>query len=322
LTPCPSPRKPRKNAPAPQWEQYRDERQASRISTRGAERIAALRQAMDGDGQHDRPLIVAVDGSYTNHTVVNRLPERTVLIGRIRKDAKLYLPPEPDLAPVRGRKRCYGAPLPTPDQLRQDATVPWQKVTAFAAGRAFEFEIKSFGPLRWRGTGQRDLRLVIVRPLAYRPRKGAHLLYREPAYLLCTDPWLDLAQLLQAYLWRWEIEVNFRDQKTLLGTGQAQVRTPGAAARVPVLIATAYAFLHLSLQQAQGKPILPLPRWRRSPGQARCSSAQGINLLRAALWGRAVGVEDFTDFAKIRRELAKSEKGLHDPASAMFYAAT
>lgn len=26
-------------------------------------------------------------------------------------------------------------------------------------------------------------------------------------------------------LWRWGIEVNFRDEKTLLGTGEAQVRT-------------------------------------------------------------------------------------------------
>jgi hypothetical protein len=28
-----------------------------------------------------------------------------------------------------------------------------------------------------------------------------------------------------AYLWRWEIEVNFREEKTLIGCGQSQVRT-------------------------------------------------------------------------------------------------
>lgn len=320
LTACPSPRKPRKDAPAEQWSQYRDQLQASRISTRGAERIGALRTAIDGDGQHGRQLIVAVDASYTNSTVLRALPERTTLIGRVRKDAKLYLRPAHKSAGQRGRRRCYGEPLPTPEQLRQDPAVPWQKVRAFAAGQVFDFDVKAIGPVRWRGAGTRDLRLMIVRPLAYRPRKGAHLLYRNPAYLLCTDPQLDLATALQAYLWRWEIEVNFRDQKTLLGTGQAQVRCPGAAERVPVLIAAAYAYLHLSLQQAHGQGTMPPPLWRRSQPEARCSSAQGINLLRVTLWGRALGVDNLSHFDKTQRVLAKSEKCLNDPASALFYA--
>ena len=47
----------------------------------------------------------------------------------------------------------------------------------------------------------------------------------EPAYLICTNPDLPLQALHQAYLWRWDIEVNFRDEKTILGVGQAQVRS-------------------------------------------------------------------------------------------------
>jgi hypothetical protein len=38
----------------------------------------------------DWSLWVVVDGSYTNRTVINHLPEATVLIGRIRSDARLY----------------------------------------------------------------------------------------------------------------------------------------------------------------------------------------------------------------------------------------
>jgi hypothetical protein len=41
--------------------------------------------------------------------------------------------------------------------------------------------------------------LVVIAPLGYRLRKGHRMLYRKPAYLLCTDPDLDLALLLQAY---------------------------------------------------------------------------------------------------------------------------
>jgi len=322
LVHCPSPRKPRRDASEARWKQYRDDLNASRISVRGAERINALRRAMDCDGQKNRHLIVAVDGSYTNKEVMKRLPERTTLIGRVRKDAKLYRPPAQCTVQKRGRKRCYGAPLPTPEQIRQDPTIPWQSVRAFAVDRLFDFEVKSVGPVRWRGVGKQDLRLIIVRPLAYRPRKGAHLLYRNPAYLLCTDPQLSLSQVLQAYLWRWEIEVNFRDQKTLLGTGQAQVRKSGAVERVPALIATAYAFMHLSLHKAHGKIDLPPPCWRRKSPNKRCSSAQGINLMRTQLWGKAMGVENFSDFKRAQQVKAKSEKCMEDPTSALFYAAT
>src|ERR1039458_8519113 len=38
-----------------------------------------------------RQLLVSGDGSYTNRTVLRQLPERTTFIGRIRKDAKLFL---------------------------------------------------------------------------------------------------------------------------------------------------------------------------------------------------------------------------------------
>jgi hypothetical protein len=323
LTHCPSPRKPRKGAPAAQWAQYQRDQQASRISTRGAERIAQLRQALDRDGQAQRPLIVAVDGGYTNTAVFKALPERTALIGRVRKDAKLYRPPSPPPEDQRGRKRVYGEPLPTPEQLRQDETLPWQTVRAFAAGRLFDFEVKAVGAVRWRAAGARDLRLVIIRPLAYRLSQGGRLLYREPAYLLCSDPQLDLAQLVQAYLWRWEIEVNFRDQKTLLGMGQAQVRTAGAVERVPALIAAAYGFLHLALAQTGAQDgTLPRPRWQRPKPGERCSSARAIGLLRAQLWGRALGVENFSHFVENQQALTKSQKFIPHPASAIFYAST
>jgi hypothetical protein len=323
LTHCPFPRKPRKNAPAHQWEQYRRDREASKISTRGAQRIAALREAMDGDGQRERELIVSADGGFTNTAVLKGLPQRTTLVGRLRKDAKIYAPPTARDQQHRGRKRLYGKPLPTPEQLRQSESIPWQTVPVYAAGRVFDFNVKSVGPVRWRGAGKRDLCLVIIRPLGYRLSKGAHLLYRNPAYLLCTDPRMELARIVQAYVWRWEIEVNFRDQKTLLGTGQAQVRTAQSAERVPVLIAAAYAYLHLALTQCDGdlstRP-LPLPRWQRARGRARVSTQQGQNLLRAQMWGRALGVEDFSHFVRDRQAQSKSDKCLADPTSAILYA--
>jgi hypothetical protein len=46
-----------------------------------------------------------------------------------------------------------GQPLPTPEQLRQDESVPWQSVGVFAAGRERQFQIKTLESARWRGAG-------------------------------------------------------------------------------------------------------------------------------------------------------------------------
>ena len=82
---------------------------------------------------------------------------------------------------------------------------------------------------------------MVVASLAYRHNDNGKILYRKPAYLLCSDPKLPLDQLLQACVWRWEIEVNFRDERQLLGAGEGQVRTQPAVERVPQLIVASYA---------------------------------------------------------------------------------
>lgn len=317
---CPSPRKPRKKAPEEEWKQYRQRCSESRISTRGVECIARLREQLDQDGQEQRPLIVSVDGTYTNATVLRNLAARTTLIGRIRKDARLFA--KPAASTGRGRKRYYGEPLPTPEQYRQDDTLPWQQTEAALSGQMVTIEYKIVGPVRWRAGGQRDLLLVMLRPFAYRTAKGRHLQYREPIYLLCTDTELDIAQLVQAYLWRWEIEVGFRDQKTLLGSGEAQVRTVDAVSRVPAFIAVAYSYLQLALADfGDGNPKsdLPRPRWYPARQNQRLSTQQGINLVRAELWGQALGLENKTDFVAIQHQMPMPSKMPSNPASAILY---
>lgn len=290
LVHAPSPRKPRRNASSEEIAEHRRLQEQMKISSVGVARIKALREAMNADAEHGRrSLIVSVDGSFTNRTVFKELPGDTTVIGRVRKDARLFQVPAAPSSPRRGRRLFYGSPLPTPEQIRQDTSVPWTTVEAFAAGKVQSFEIKTLPAVRWAGSGDRNMRLVIIRPLAYRPRKGAPLLYRNPVYLLCTDPELPLGKLLQAYLWRWEIELNFRDEKTVLGMGEAQVRTPSAVETVPVFVAAAYTYLLLAGTESK-KASLPLPKWRRTESGDRTSTARLIGNLRAQLWGKGMGV--------------------------------
>jgi hypothetical protein len=188
---APTPVKPSSKASAAQQAEYRQACRQCRLSLRAAQQIHALRQAMDHDAAGTaRPLHVFVDGGYTNSTVLKKLPARTVLVGRIRQDAKLYFMPEQTPSPnQRGRPRRYGQPAPTPEQVRIDDTIAWQSIPVRVAGTMHSLRVKVCSPLLWRTAGLGHiLQLVVVAPLGYRLRKGSKLLYRKPAFLICTDP--------------------------------------------------------------------------------------------------------------------------------------
>jgi hypothetical protein len=137
--------------------------------------------------------------------------------------------------------------------------------------------------------------------LSYRLRKGAHLSYRNPAYLISSDSALAPQQILQAYLWRWEIERNFRDEKTLLGFGQPQVRSDPAVRTTATFFVFVYALLLLALKNCHlAHSPLPRPRWQRLRPRrphSRITTPQAISLLRADLWTSALGLQNKNSFA-------------------------
>lgn len=323
---APTPVKPRRNAPALQQAAYRKTARLTRLSLVASQQIVALRQALNEEpGGADRPLHLFVDGGYTNSTVLKSLPANTVLIGRIRKDAKLFeLPPAAQLHKTRGRPRQYGDPAPTPEQVRTDDS-PWQTVSISLSGDTRDLRVKVRRNLLWRTAGLHHvLQLVVIAPLAYRLRKGSKLLYREPAFLICTDPHLDLRSLLQGYVQRWDIEVNFREEKTLLGVGQAQVRNPRSVENVPALQVASYAMLLLAMIHASaaspGADSLPLPKWAVAQSPPRQSTQQGISQLRGEVWGRALGLTNFSDLLLCAPPAASPEKFLTHLPSALLYA--
>jgi hypothetical protein len=265
----PTPKKPGYDASPEVWQEYKQALKDTNISRRGVARIRTLRHQLDADpGGHGRSLRILVDGRFTNATVLKNFPQSTVLIGRVRKDTKFYYLPDASEDSPLGRRRVYGDRAPTPRQLQQDLSVAWKTINVWAAGKRHAFKIKSLAPLRWRPAGaNHDLRLIVIAPLAYRPRKGSRLLYRKPAYLISTDTNLSLQEIVQEYVWRWDIEVNFRDEKNLLGVGQPQVRTPSSVEKVPELIVATYAMLLLAAHQtsAAGQSITDFPAPAKIP---------------------------------------------------------
>jgi hypothetical protein len=185
--------------------------------------------------------------------------------------------------------------------------------------------VKVLPHLLWRTAGLiHTLQLVVIAPLGYRLRKGSKLLYRQPAFLICTDPQLDLPTLLQGYVQRWDIEVNFREEKTLLGVGQAQVRHPQSVADVPALQVASYAMLLLSMirtrKASPDADSLPVPKWAASATPPRPSTQRAINQLRGEVWGHALGLTNFSDLLICAPPVASPEKFLPHLPSALLYA--
>jgi hypothetical protein len=208
---APTPAKPSRKASPEEFQQYRQAARQARLPLLAAQQIGALRQALDAEpGGTQRQLQILVDGGYTNATVLKKLPPRTTLIGRLRKDAKLYFLPQTPAAPQpRGRPRRYGAPAPTPEQLRTDDSVPWTSLEVSVSGAPHSIRIRYLRKILWRTAGLgHTLQRVVIAPLSYRLRKGSKLLYRQPAFLICTDPELDLRTLVQGYVQRWGIGVS------------------------------------------------------------------------------------------------------------------
>lgn len=322
---APTPSKPSKKASPEQIAEYRKQASDSRLCLRASRHITQLREQLDQDaGSRQRPLIVAFDGGYANSTILKNIPRNTVCIGRIRKDAALCFTPDPALIKARGRRLRYGSPAPTPEQIRTDDSCPWQSLRIVHSGVTHQLRYKRCSNLMWRTAGaDQTLQLVVIAPLGYRLRKGSKILYRQPGFLICTDPALDVQRIIQSYFQRWDIEVNFRDEKTLLGVGQAQVRNQASVESAPALAVASYAMLLIAAQRAFANcrdGLLPPPKWSARNCNPRISTQQLLHQLRADVWGRGLGLRNFSGFASSPTHVTKPEKCSFPLASAVCYA--
>lgn len=311
---CPLPVKPKKGSSDEVFAEYKEQQKISKLSKIGCERINVLRANLDNDGYADKQLIMSVDGSYTNQTVLKNIKGNTTIIGRIRKDAKLS---ELPIINENGRKRIYGKDLPTPEKIRQSDDYQWQTVQGCACGKVYDFQVKVIRDVRWRKSGKINLQLVVIRAVGYRKSKNANLNYREPIYLICTDPNLKIEKLLQSYLWRWGIEVNFKEQKTILGCGKAQVRKEESCENAPVFHTAVYSML-LTASEKENQQQLPRPKWYKKHNDNHNTTGDIINQFRALSWAKqaAISYDDFVNLEHIQR----SRKNSSTPCfSSMFY---
>lgn len=221
--------------------------------------IRRIRQWLDEAGV-TRKLLVVVDASYCNRTVIEGLPDRTELVGRTRTDARLFRP-----LPKKQGKAVYGTPLPTPKEIGESTAHPELRGSFIYGCDTYPLRWKEVAPVLWKnGTKTRRMRLVVLQPTRHGTvgNRG----YRRIGYLMATDLKEKAEVLIQAYLSRWEIEVLHRILKTDFGIGDHQCNE--SSARIYAALAAGYALLALASRQATGEVRSALhhqlPKWQQN----------------------------------------------------------
>jgi hypothetical protein len=273
---CPGVRKPGRKAEAAERAQYKEQKKKHTLSVRFVDEARKMRQALDAQGFKERVLHCALDGSYNNKTVWKAGLDRTRIIVRTRKDAKLCFPSSE-------KGRAYAPETWTPLSVYEDLNRPWSTVRAFFGGQLREIRYKEVSPVLWRSAGQnKPLRLIVLAPTPYRVSKNGRKYYRQESFLLTDDLTSPVGELIQAYLDRYQIEFNHRDGKTVLGVGEAQVWSDKSTPRVPEFIMAAYSALLLAGLAAygptRGGEYRELPKWRRKARRPSCQDL--VTLLR------------------------------------------
>lgn len=259
---APSLKKPKKTAPEEEWEEYRAASPKSTLSHYFVEGVKQLRAALNQMGMSAKTLLMVVDGSFCNERCLAVCEAGVEILGRLKKNARLCM-----RASGQGL-RFYSKTTFTPEEFRK-ANQRSYKRGLFRFGGAIRrvryIEIKN---VYWRTvTRRRPLRLIVIAPLPY--IRGGKRFYRDPAYLLCTDLDADLEFLIQSYLDRWQIEVNFREIKSSMGIGEAQVWNEKSVERQPALAVASYAALLLASILCYGDTHRTCmgqePIWRKPP---------------------------------------------------------
>jgi len=270
-------KRPGKKACPEQQKQYKAAVKLKNLSHSFVQMGKQLREELDRAGGRDKILVLTGDGSFCNRTCFSDIPNRSALLVRARKDAKLCF------RAAANTRRFYAPEKFTPEQARKDDGRGWKTIRIFYGGKRRRIRYKDVGNLYWqRGAVKRPLRLFVLAPTPYRKSKSRKLYYRDPAYLLTTDLHSSATPLLQIYFDRWQIEVNHREEKDTLGIGQAQLWNVTSVPKQPVLAVAAYSALLLASLQAfgseRGAAYAELPKWRRNARRPSCLDL--ITLLR------------------------------------------
>jgi hypothetical protein len=227
----------------------------------------------------DRPLVLVADSSYAVLELLHfcqSLPQPVTFITRLRLDAALYAPPPPRLPGQTGRPRIKGARLATLQQRLLSPDTPWTTLLVPWYDHSQRLlEITSATAL-WYHSGRPPvpLRWVLIRD---------PLRELRPQALLCTDPQIEPAQIIQWFVLRWQLEVTFQELRAHLGMETQRQWSDRAIARTTPLLFGLFSWVTLAAHQLGAGKTIPAAKtaWYDKPLP---TFSDAIALVRQNLW--------------------------------------
>ena len=164
--------------------------------------------------QPDREIILVGDGTYAAVRLVKECRDMrpaVKLVSRLRLDAALYDPPQPQPGSKRGPKPQKGARQPSLADVLVDPATVWQSVTVpWYGGADKQIEIVS-GRSLWHRSGHAPVPICWV---LMRCPDDPHF---KPTALFCSDQDAPACQIITWFVGRWNIEVTFEEVRAHLG---------------------------------------------------------------------------------------------------------
>jgi hypothetical protein len=191
-----------------------------------------------------RRLIVLGDAAYANSSLIKGRPRNVTFIGRSRLDAALYAPAPPRRPGQMGRPRVRGPRLPSPKAQAATADARWSLIEVNVYGRLATVKVLVLDALWYVVAGSERMRLIVVRGFPGHDRDDA---------LVCTDPSMSPAQIVEGYCKRWSLEVTFHETKGKLGFEEPQNRTERAVERTAPFALLLYSLVVLWYVQSGHK---------------------------------------------------------------------
>jgi DDE superfamily endonuclease len=231
----------------------------------------------------ERALVVVADSTYACLALLARcraLPNPITMITRLRLDAALYAPAPPRRPGQPGRPRLKGQRLPTLAAQLADPATAWTPITvANWYGRGERTVEVASDTAVWYHTGRPPvpLRWVLIRD----PLAGF-----VPQALLCTDPTVDPARVVDWFVLRWQLEATFQEARRHLGVETQRQWSDLAIRRTtPALLGlfslvTLYAHRRFTADAAAVRRAA----WY---AKARPTFADALALTRRELWAHA-----------------------------------
>ena len=227
-----------------------------------------------------RPLVVVADGAFASLQLLAHWAKRRrpiICITRLRLDARLFRPAPPRKTGTMGRPRLVGTRLPSLQQILTHRRTVWQR-----------WKVQN-----WYGQGQRLIEMTSATAVWYHsglpPVPIRWVLVRDPKgkfetrALLCTQLDQQPRQILQWFLWRWQVEVTFEEVRAHLGVETQRQWSDLAIQRTTPVLLALFSIITLLAHRIAHGGALPM-RHAAWYSKTKPTFSDAIAAVREQLW--------------------------------------